>query len=312
MTTTEEKRARDRGAGEQRRDVEVEQEVDLGRFWRAVLSRWWLPVAGLVAGAIIGLLVSIGGGKEYKASAEVYLGQPLAPGGSTQVSSISTLLALASNYATSEAAIRNAAARAGYDSPGQLRGHVSTKPLLGITGSKLGTAAPIVQVTVTGSSRPRVARASNTIAQSIVRKLAVYSTEKLATLEAQAARDEQQLEQVQQRIDAAIGGQQRLLGSGDVTSTDKLVALANYNLVISSATSQQTALQNDQSAVKQQIAAIQNIEAPRVFAPGAATSTGGPSRRSGVVIGAIIGFILGLIAALVWQPVTTYLRSHPE
>jgi len=293
------------------RDVEAEQEIDLGRFWRAVLSRWWLPVAGLVAGAIVGLLVSIGGGKQYKASSEVYLGQPLGPGASAAISSTSTSLALASYFATTEATIRNAAARAGFRGPGELRGHVSSKPILGITGSKLGTAAPLIQVTVTGSSRPRVGRASNAIAQMIVKRFAPYSNQKLATLQAQAARDAAQLAQVQKRIDAAVTGQQQLIGSG-ANSTDKLVALANYNLVISAATGQQTALQNDQASVRQQIAAVQNIEAPRVVAPGAATSSGGPSRRSGVVIGAIIGLVLGLIAAIVWGPVTTYLRTQQE
>ena len=42
-------------------DLEAEQEVDLGRYARAVVVRWWLPVAGLVAGAIVGYLISLGG-----------------------------------------------------------------------------------------------------------------------------------------------------------------------------------------------------------------------------------------------------------
>jgi uncharacterized protein involved in exopolysaccharide biosynthesis len=47
-----------------------------------------------------------------------------------------------------------------------------------------------------------------------------------------------------------------------------------------------------------------------VEAPAVATSTGGPSRRTGVVIGAIIGLLLGLIAAVFWEPVATQVRSH--
>jgi hypothetical protein len=43
-----------------RRGQELEWEVGLGPVWRSVLDRWWLPVGGLVAGAIIGLLFSLG------------------------------------------------------------------------------------------------------------------------------------------------------------------------------------------------------------------------------------------------------------
>ena len=292
------------------RDVEAEQEIDLGRFWRAVLARWWLPVAGLVAGAIIGLLVSIGGGKEYKATSQVYLGQPLSPS-SSAVSSVSTSLALANYFVGTEATIRNAAARAGYKGPGELRGHVSSKAILGLTGTKLGTAAPLLAVTVTGNSRPKVARASNAIAAIILRKFAPYSNQKISTLEAQLARDKAQLAAVKARLDSAAKQQERLL-TGGIGATDKLVALSALNSVISTASAQQLSLQGDQTQTLQQIAQAQNIEAPRIIAPGLATSTGGPSRRSGVVIGAVIGFVLGLIAAIVWGPVTTYMRSQPE
>src|SRR4029453_17819233 len=80
-------------------DVETEQEVDFGRYWRAIAARWWLPVGGLVAGLVIGYLVSLGThSSTYKATAQVYLGQPLAPGGAAPVGSAPTSLGLVSNY----------------------------------------------------------------------------------------------------------------------------------------------------------------------------------------------------------------------
>src|SRR5262245_15961961 len=88
------------------RDLESEQEIDLGRVWRSVIVRWWLPVIGLGVGAIIGLLVAVSGGKEYKATAEVYLGQPLGPGQASQITSVSTVLGNASYLISSESAIR--------------------------------------------------------------------------------------------------------------------------------------------------------------------------------------------------------------
>src|SRR5256885_16187084 len=58
----------------------ADDEVDLGRYWASVAARWWLPLLGLVAGAIVGYLVAVGGGSTYRAQAVVSLGTP-PPGG---------------------------------------------------------------------------------------------------------------------------------------------------------------------------------------------------------------------------------------
>jgi len=64
-----------------RTDDLAEREVDLSR-WRASLAAlWWLPVLGLVLGAIVGVLFSFHGGTSYKASSLISLGQPVSPGG---------------------------------------------------------------------------------------------------------------------------------------------------------------------------------------------------------------------------------------
>src|SRR2546423_2677670 len=59
----------------------ADDEVDLGRYWASVAARWWLPLLGLVLGAILGYLVAVGGGSTYRAQAVVSLGTPLAVGG---------------------------------------------------------------------------------------------------------------------------------------------------------------------------------------------------------------------------------------
>src|SRR5438094_654891 len=35
-------------------DVDAEEELELSRYWNALLTRWWLPVAGLAAGSLTG------------------------------------------------------------------------------------------------------------------------------------------------------------------------------------------------------------------------------------------------------------------
>src|SRR3954454_3178513 len=95
-------------------DLGAEQEVDFGRYWRTIAARWWLPVGLLVAGLVIGYLVSLGTiSTPYKATALVYLGQPLAPDGAAPVSSAPTTLGLVSNLVTSSATVRKGAKKVG-------------------------------------------------------------------------------------------------------------------------------------------------------------------------------------------------------
>src|SRR5437867_5363767 len=104
-------------------DLDAEQEVDFGRYWRMIAARWWLPVGLLVAGLVIGYLVSLGtNSTTYKATAQVYLGQPLAPGGAAPVGSAPTSLGLVSNFVTSETTIKTVASRVGLNAS-RLRGH---------------------------------------------------------------------------------------------------------------------------------------------------------------------------------------------
>src|SRR5919204_4305937 len=132
-------------------DLDAEQEVDFGRYWRLIAARWWVPVGLLVAGLVIGYLVSLGtNSTTYKATAQVYLGQPLAPGAATQVTSAPTALGLVSNLVTSRATVRSVAAKVGLK-PGRLSGHITTKPILGITAGRIGTPAPLLEITVSGS-----------------------------------------------------------------------------------------------------------------------------------------------------------------
>ena len=71
-------------------DVDAEDELELGRYWHALLTRWWLPLGGLLAGIVLGYLLSLGGHQVFSAKAQIYLGQPLSPNGTNQIQSLST------------------------------------------------------------------------------------------------------------------------------------------------------------------------------------------------------------------------------
>src|ERR671932_667273 len=110
----------------------ADDEVDLGRYWASVAARWWLPLLGLVLGAIVGYLVAVGGGSTYRGQAVVSLGTPLAVGGGilpsvqTNAAAVRQIVAAAS---TKERVARGVGLQ-----PGQLT--VSATPVAGGTGTK--------------------------------------------------------------------------------------------------------------------------------------------------------------------------------
>jgi uncharacterized protein involved in exopolysaccharide biosynthesis len=290
-------------------DVDAEQEVDFGRYWRAIAARWWLPVGGLVVGLVIGYLVAQGmHSSTYKATAQVYLGQPLAPGGGTPVGSAPTSLGLVSNYATAESTIRRVARQVGLK-PSRLRGRVTTKPITGITGAKVGTPAPLLAITVTGSAPAKVAAAANALGTLVIKQVAPYQAAKIQSLRDQLAYDDVQLAAIANRLKAAQVLQAQILKDTTISATDKLVALANQNSVITQALAQQNGLSLDRFTTRQQLSLAQDVESGRIVSQASATRAAGANSRTGAAIGGLIGLIVGILAALLWEPLT---RRSPE
>lgn len=293
-------------------DLDAEQEVDFGRYWRLIALRWWLPVGLLVAGLVIGYLVSLGtNSTTYKATAQVYLGQPLAPGGAAPVGSAPTSLGLVSSFVTAESTIKTVAKRVGLK-PGRLRGHVTTKPITGITGAKLGTPAPLLAVTVTGAPPGKIAAAANAIGELVIRQVAPYETAKIQSLRDQLAYDNAQLKAIADRLDAARANQSSVLRDKTISGTDKLVALANLNSVITLALQQQNTISLDRFTVRQQLSLAQDIEVGRIVSVASATKTKGPSSRTGAAVGGLIGLIVGILAALLWDPFAARSRARTD
>ena len=96
-----------------RADLDAEREVDFGAYARTVGSRWWLLVAGVVAGALIGWLLSLGGGTVYRAKTTIYLGQPISPTGSQQIQSLATNPEFVNQVAKADSTVQTVADLAG-------------------------------------------------------------------------------------------------------------------------------------------------------------------------------------------------------
>ena len=266
-------------------DLDAEAEVDLGRYGRSLLQRWWLLLAGLVGGAVVGYLTTLGGTQFYRAQAIVYMGQPLGVS-STPVQALNTNPSSARAIVTAESSIDRAAAKSGL-SASRIRSGASVTAVQGSL-PKLGQT-PLVQVTVKGPERAKVAKAANVLANVLVAKLSPSSAEKIKNLSTLLHSD-----------DALIITLNAALGKPGLSSTDKLLLQLRLQ-----------AVQADRSQTAQSLSLATHIEAPQVVTHAAAEKTSARNHRNSTAVGALIGLILGGIAALLWEPLTRARRREP-
>jgi uncharacterized protein involved in exopolysaccharide biosynthesis len=272
-------------------DLDAEQEVDLGQYASVVAARWWLPVAGLVAGLVAGYLLSLGAGDVYRAEALLYLGQPFSPNGNAPVQSLATNPRTVGEIVRSEAALRKAAAEAGLP-VSKLRGRVATQALTGTGAPRVGTT-PLVEISVQGESRGKVAAAANALATTVIEDVSGYVDVKIDTFERQLAAYEAALASIGKRLNQL----NETIQTADLAPLEELVLVSQ----IDNAEQRRGQLLDLQAQTQQQLALAQNVEASRIVERAVASKTTAQSRRNSLLVGGAIGLLLGLIAALVWD-----------
>ena len=276
--------------------TDAEREVDLGRWRRAVVALWWLPVGGLVLGAILGYLYSFHGGTNYKATALISLGQPTSPGGAL-VPSYGTNPRAVSEI-VSAASVQAQAAAAADLTPGAIRGHVSIGTV-GSAGAGATRTQPLISLTVTGPKHPKnVAIAANALAHVVVeRTTARYVDEKIRTFQTTLNNVTKQLNSITEQLTVY----NRALAAAKAKNLDPfqtLVIVGQQN----NAETRQGNLIAQQETLQQQLVFAQQVEAARVVVGAAAVKASAHSKSSSVAIGAIIGLIVGAIVAIVAEP----------
>jgi Chain length determinant protein len=278
-------------------DFAEEDEVDLGRYWRPIAARWWLLLAGVVVGLILGYLVSLSSGSVWQAKALLYTGTPLAAGGTNPVQSPQTNSQSVNQIVHSEAAITAAAARCGIH-PGQIRGGISTKAVSGGKGAAKATGGgQFYQVEVQGGGPRKSACPANVLAQRVVTDLAPYVATIMQGLQTKLKSDTTTI--------ASIDNQIRIyrseVNNSNLSDVDRLI-LSNQlnNLQL-----QRAQVVNDQVSTQQQIAQARYIQQPKIIERAAASKTTARSPRDSMLVGAIIGLLVGLILALVWDRLPT-------
>jgi capsular polysaccharide biosynthesis protein len=270
--------------------LDAEREVDLARWRRAVVALWWLPVGGLVIGAIVGVLYSFRGGATYKASALISLGQPTSPGG-VLVNGFGTNPRAVSQIVSGAAFQEQAANRADMR-PGALRGHVSVAQVGTVTGAGAARATPLISLTVTGKKPATTAAAANALADIVVKQTtASYVGLKIRTFDTTLQHVKDQIGSVTKRlaiVQAAFKAAKNL---------DPLQQL----VIVGQEDNAETRLGNliaQEETLQQQLAFAQEVESAKVIEPAKAVKASAHSRGASMVVGALIGLILGTILAI--------------
>ena len=268
--------------------VEAEQEVDLGRYGRAIARRWWIVLGAALLGALIGWLVSLGGGDVYRATATVYLGQPLSPSGSAQIQSLATNPATVGQIVRSQAVVRDVAEEVGIR-PAKLRSGISTKTVSGAVARQ--GQNPLVEVTVRGPWRRESAEAANLLAARVVDEVdASYTEVKIRTLTDQLDSLEMQLGSVDARLDELADA---VLAPG-LDSTGKLT----LGVLLTTLEQRRAQIVEDLTTTEQLLTLAENVEASRIVTDASSSQVAARNRRNSIVVGAVVGLLAGIALAL--------------
>jgi uncharacterized protein involved in exopolysaccharide biosynthesis len=270
-------------------DLDAEREIDLARWRRALAALWWLPVAGLIAGAVVGFAFSLGGSTSYKATADISLGQPVSPGGVVIASFATNPRAI--SEITSSASAQEIAAKAAGLEPGVLRGHVSIGTVGVATGTGAARTAPLIALTVTGKNGKKIAVAANKLAEIVVqRTTAPYVGTKIATYESVLKTTKKQLASLNVRL-AAL---QTALAKSHLDPLNQLLLVSQ----VDNAEQRQGNLLDQEATTNQQLAFAKEVESAKIVATAAPVKASAHSKSTSLVIGALIGLILGGIVAI--------------
>ena len=283
-----------------------EQEVDLSSGWQRLKERWWLPVGGLVVGAVVGIALALSGGTVWRAQTIVYLGQPFAPLGGGQIQSLATNPRTVGEIIRSQAAVQRASRISGIPES-QLRSSISTRELLAV--GQVRGINPLFEITVKGSGKRKVELAADVLAARVAERVSVYVTEKVDLLDSRVEVAEGQLAAIEARIAEAQEQQDALAANQSLAPVERLLLSQNLNAVITTADARRTALQEDLDEARQLLNLAENVESSRVVEPAAASKTTARSSRSSLLVGALIGLLLGAIAALVVDPIAARRRG---
>jgi len=287
-------------------ELEDEQEVDLSSAWQRLKVRWWLPVGGLLVGAVFGIALAVSGGSVWRAPTIVYLGQPFAPLGGGQIQSLATNPRTVGEIIRSESVLKEVSKATGIP-VSKLRSSISTRELL--AAGQLRGINPLMEIAVKASGPRKAELAADALAERVTDRVSLYVQQKVELLERQVAVSESQLAAVTERIETAQEQQDALIKDRTIPLDQRLLLSANLNSVITTADARRTSLEDDLFEARQLLNLAESVESSRVVEPAGAVKTTARSSRTSLLVGALIGLLVGVVAAIVAEPIAARRRS---
>jgi uncharacterized protein involved in exopolysaccharide biosynthesis len=284
-------------------DLDEEREIDFGRLGRTVAKRWWLVLAAIVVGAVIGYLTSLGGGDAYVARTTIYLGQPLSPTGNAQIQSLATNPSTVSEIVRSDEVVKKVADEVGVK-PGALRRGIATRQVVaaGTTAASRANTNPLVQISVRGPWKgDTTARAANMLADEVVTRVSEYVDVKAKALQERLTSENRQIAAIDGQLAELTG---KAAGTG-LSDTEKLIIL---NLVTDQEQRRGT-LVDDRTDTETLLTLAKNVERGKQVTTAQASRVPAQSSKSAIIVGGFIGLLIGLALALLWEPVARRRRS---
>lgn len=273
--------------------VDDEREVDVGRYVDTLVSHWWLPALGLLAGIALGLLVAASSKDVWRAQATVYAGSPYALN-TPITNALPTNQSTITRLVKSEDAIEDVSREAGMTRK-KLREGISTQRL----PSGLGRLVPsqLYVIAVKGDERGPTQRAARLLADRVVAGVGGYARRKITALERQLDSLDTQLE----AVDGQVRETQAQLQRGALSNVERLVLVTGLQV----AEQRRGTIEQDRTEAQQFLALATEVELPKVLDRAVAVKTTARSTRNTVAIAGFLGLLLGIFAALLWEPITS-------
>ena len=277
-------------------DLRPEREIDLARWRGAIVARWWVVAAGLVAGALIGGIYPLTGGTTFNATILIARGQAFAPNSGTPVLTYLTSVNAIDQIATSPGSEAAAAAEAGVG-VGELRHHVATLAIDESTGEVSPSGkSNLVELSVS-LTREKPAKVAVTALARIVEATTSsdYVVESVSILQARLAGYAGRIKSLEREIASLRSA---LSVTSNLASLDRLVVLSQLDQA--EAAEGQTL--DSQNATQEELLLSQNIERTQVINEARAEKSIGRTRRNSILVGALIGIIIAAMVAVTRRP----------
>ena len=282
-------------------DLEAEREVSLAGVGQTILRRWWLVTAAVVVGAVIGYLLSLGGGNVFQARTTVYPGNQLSPSGNQAIQSPATNPATVGQVARSEEVVQEVAREVGVD-PAQLRRGISTKQIGGTQARTTPTTVQLVEIGVRGPWRAESAEAANLISEIVVDRTSGYVDVKIEAQEELLAGQTRELALIERKINEANAA---VTSAQGLSQVERLIVSTQLSLY----EQQRGQLLEQQSETRQLLELARQVERGRILTQAVATKVPARSPKSSIVAGGVIGLLVGIALALLWTPLVASRRT---